>query len=129
MAARAQPRAGGAAAGAAAGQQAAQAQAAQAQARRERAAEPTWEDYVNRIHYSDHYSDDEWQYRHVIIPKGMLKQLPKEYFDSEEPEVLRILKENEWRSIGIQQSMGWVHYEVHAPEPHILLFRRPKPAA
>jgi hypothetical protein len=26
---------------------------------------------------------------------------------------------------GVQQSMGWVHYEVHTPEPHILLFRRP----
>lgn len=32
----------------------------------------------------------------------------------------------EWRNLGIQQSRGWVHYEVHKPEPHILLFRRPK---
>lgn len=32
----------------------------------------------------------------------------------------------EWRSIGVQQSRGWVHYELHRPEPHILLFRRPR---
>jgi cyclin-dependent kinase regulatory subunit CKS1 len=31
----------------------------------------------------------------------------------------------EWRSIGVTQSRGWVHYEVHKPEPFILLFRRP----
>lgn len=23
----------------------------------------------------------------------------------------------------IQQSLGWEHYEVHEPEPHILLFK------
>ena len=37
----------------------------------------------------------------------------------------RLLSENEWRSLGVQQSRGWVHYEIHKPEPHILLFRRP----
>jgi cyclin-dependent kinase regulatory subunit CKS1 len=38
---------------------------------------------------------------------------------------LRLMSELEWRGIGVQQSRGWVHYEVHRPEPHILLFRRP----
>ncbi|KAA3458586.1 cyclin-dependent kinases regulatory subunit 1-like [Gossypium australe] len=32
---------------------------------------------------------------------------------------------NEWRAIGVQQSRGWVHYAIHRPEPHIMLFRRP----
>ena len=27
--------------------------------------------------------------------------------------------------MGVQQSRGWVHYAIHRPEPHILLFRRP----
>ena len=31
----------------------------------------------------------------------------------------------EWRSIGVQQSRGWVHYAIHKPEPHIMLFKRP----
>ena len=31
--------------------------------------------------------------------------------------------QNEWRSIGVQQSRGWVHYAIHKPEPHIMLFR------
>ncbi|KDN49897.1 CKS-domain-containing protein [Tilletiaria anomala UBC 951] len=89
-------------------------------------AQPTYEDYVQRIHYSEKYTDDEWEYRHVILPKPLLKLIPKEYFDPEEPGVLRILTDSEWRGIGITQSLGWEHYEVHAPEPHILLFRREK---
>lgn len=64
--------------------------------------------------------------RHVILPKKMLKLLPEDYFDPAEPGVLRILSVEEWRQLGITQSMGWEHYEVHAPEPHILLFRREK---
>ncbi|GAC95176.1 cyclin-dependent kinase regulatory subunit [Pseudozyma hubeiensis SY62] len=88
--------------------------------------EPSYDDYVERIHYSDKYNDDEWEYRHVILPKPMLKLLPESYFDPSEPGVLRILSVKEWREIGITQSMGWEHYEVHAPEPHILLFRREK---
>lgn len=28
--------------------------------------------------------------------------------------------------MGVQQSRGWTHYELHRPEPHILLFRRAK---
>ncbi|CAE7892277.1 cks2 [Symbiodinium sp. KB8] len=37
----------------------------------------------------------------------------------------RIMKEAEWRKLGIIQSCGWEHYAIHKPEPHILLFRRP----
>jgi cyclin-dependent kinase regulatory subunit CKS1 len=97
-----------------------------------------------RIHYSERYSDDEFEYRHVILPKPLLKLIPKQYFCPDDSGVLRLLSENEWRGIGITQSLGWVHYEVHgpsyhplhrgssdseqpaAPEPHVLLFRRAK---
>ena len=37
----------------------------------------------------------------------------------------KLLSEREWRDLGVQQSVGWEHYAVHRPEPHILLFRRP----
>ena len=37
----------------------------------------------------------------------------------------KLLSESEWRAIGVQQSMGWVHYLVFPPEPWVLLFRRP----
>ena len=48
------------------------------------------------------------------------------------------MDELEWRSFGIRQSPGWVHYMIHSktqstlitllldPEPHILMFRREK---
>ncbi|KAJ2934933.1 hypothetical protein H1R20_g2150, partial [Candolleomyces eurysporus] len=84
------------------------------------------EEYIEKIHYSDRYSDDFYEYRHVILPKQLLKMIPKDYFSPEEAGVLRLLSEQEWRGIGITQSLGWEHYEVHAPEPHVLLFRRAK---
>ena len=65
------------------------------------------------IHYSDRYSDDEYEYRHVILPKPLFKMIPKTYFNPDDPGVLRLLSEAEWRGIGITQSLGWEHYEVH----------------
>ncbi|XP_029775555.1 cyclin-dependent kinases regulatory subunit 2 [Suricata suricatta] len=55
--------------------------------------------------------------RHVMLPRELSKQVPKTHLMSEE----------EWRRLGVQQSLGWVHYMIHEPEPHILLFRRPLP--
>ena len=55
--------------------------------------------------------------RHVQLPKELYKMVPKK----------RLMSETEWRGIGVQQSQGWIHYMIHNPEPHILLFRRPKP--
>uniref|UniRef100_A0A8C4WJD0 Cyclin-dependent kinases regulatory subunit n=1 Tax=Gopherus evgoodei TaxID=1825980 RepID=A0A8C4WJD0_9SAUR len=34
-----------------------------------------------------------------------------------------LMSEEEWKRLGVQQSLGWVHYMIHEPEPHILLFR------
>ncbi|KAK0630041.1 cyclin-dependent kinase regulatory subunit [Bombardia bombarda] len=78
--------------------------------------------------YSPRYADDEYEYRHVQLPKAMLKEIPRPYFvhpDSEVTMLLKLLWEDEWRAMGITQSLGWEHYEVHEPEPHILLFKRP----
>jgi cyclin-dependent kinase regulatory subunit CKS1 len=67
------------------------------------------------IYYSDKYCDDEFEYRHVMLPKELSRIFPKDH----------LMTEAEWRSIGVQQSRGWQHYLIHEPEPHILLFRRP----
>jgi cyclin-dependent kinase regulatory subunit CKS1 len=60
------------------------------------------------------YSDDNYEYRfglcgcgglmgrHVMLPKDALKVIPKDYFDTETG-TLRILHEEEWRSLGITQ--------------------------
>jgi cyclin-dependent kinase regulatory subunit CKS1 len=69
---------------------------------------------AQRITYSERYSDDMWEYRHVILPQELAKILPKTY----------LMPEREWRAIGVQQSLGWEHYMIHRPEPHVLLFRR-----
>ena len=71
--------------------------------------------YPKDIEYSDKYKDDTFEYRHVILPKTVFKKMDKK----------RLLSEMEWRAIGVQQSRGWAHYEIHTPEPFILLFRRP----
>lgn len=72
----------------------------------------------------------------------MIKKIPKDYFDPSKG-TLKLLWEEEWRGLGITQactpkylhgvmvganqkllkSLGWEHYEVHEPEPHILLFK------
>ncbi|KIW83881.1 cyclin-dependent kinase regulatory subunit [Fonsecaea pedrosoi CBS 271.37] len=82
------------------------------------------EEFIDSIGYSARYSDSEFEYRHVQLPKAMLKVIPREYFDDSKG-TLKLLWEEEWRGLGITQSLGWEHYEVHEPEPHILLFKRP----
>eukprot|EP00808_Paulinella_micropora_P020457 g32615.t1 len=69
----------------------------------------------SEIEYSDKYADDLFEYRHVILPREIAKRLPKP---------MRLLTETEWRALGVRQSCGWKHYEIHLPEPHILLFSR-----
>ena len=59
-------------------------------------------DITQRIEYSEKYFDETSEYRHVILPRELAKQLPKN----------RLLSEAEWRGIGVQQSRGWEHYAV-----------------
>lgn len=69
------------------------------------------------IYYSKKYEDDQFEYRHVVLPKEIAKFVPKTH----------LMSEDEWRAIGVQMSPGWIHYMIHRPEPHILLFKRPIP--
>lgn len=70
--------------------------------------------YPKEIEYSSKYQDHIYEYRHVIIPKSLKSKLTGS-----------LLKEDQWRDLGIQQSRGWIHYCIYAKEPHVLLFRRP----
>ena len=44
-------------------------------------------------------------FRHVMLPKEIAKLVPKTH----------LMSESEWRSIGVQQSQGWIHYMKHDP--------------
>ncbi|KAF7994143.1 hypothetical protein HCN44_011412 [Aphidius gifuensis] len=68
----------------------------------------------DQIQYSEKYNDDKYEYRHVILSSDMARNVPKSH----------LMTETEWRNLGVQQSPGWVHYMMHTPEPHVLLFRR-----
>ena len=68
---------------------------------------------------SERYRDEQYEYRHVTLPKAMKHLVP----------LHRLMEEAEWRQLGVQQSVGWKHYMIHRPEPHVLLFRRPLAAA
>ncbi|KAJ7415861.1 selenocysteine insertion sequence-binding protein 2 [Willisornis vidua] len=59
-----------------------------------------------QIYYSDKYFDEQYEYRHVMLPRELSKQVPKSHLMSEE----------EWRRLGVQQSLGWVHYMIHDPD-------------
>lgn len=73
---------------------------------------------INVWLFSEKYFCDGLEYRHVIFPKELYTLIPHQF-------VNRLLSEPEWRRLGITMSSGWVHYELHGPEPHIFLFRRP----
>ena len=63
-------------------------------------------DSWSRFYFSLIRSPLYWHYslvRHVILPKELLRQLPRN----------RLLSESEWRGVGVQQSRGWVHYALH----------------
>ena len=51
----------------------------------------------------------------MIIKKEAVGLIPKG----------KLMSEREWRSIGIQMSLGWEHYCEYKPESNVLLFRRP----
>ena len=48
------------------------------------------------IYYSDKYTDDKFEYRHVMLPKDLAKLVPKTH----------LMAEAEWRNLGVQQSLG-----------------------
>lgn len=99
---------------------------------------PDMKKWQLKIRYSDRYrtTDAEYRYvlhalfecnlefnttyihRHVILPKTFYESMVCSSFKE------RLLSEPEWRHIGIVQSLGWEHYLIHDPEPHIFLFRR-----
>ncbi|XP_055986303.1 cyclin-dependent kinases regulatory subunit 2-like [Sorex fumeus] len=68
-----------------------------------------------QIYYSGKNFNKLCDYRHVMLPRELSKQVPKTHLMSEE----------EWRRLGVQQNLSWVYYMIHEPQPHILLFRRP----
>lgn len=53
-------------------------------------------------------------FRHVVLPKEMVKLVPKNH----------LMSEQEWRGIGVQQSQGWIHYMTHQPGQYCLFFAK-----
>lgn len=41
----------------------------------------------------------------MVLPKEIAKAVPKH----------KLMSETEWRTLGVQQSQGWVHYMTHDP--------------
>ncbi|KAF9316481.1 hypothetical protein BG003_001899 [Podila horticola] len=82
--------------------------------------------YAEDIAYGTTYEDSAYEYRNVILPKTMFQWLPRHYFVNLDTAgyTLKLLSESQWRAIGLQMSQGWEHYMQHAPEPHIMPFRR-----
>ena len=47
--------------------------------------------FPDDIEYSDKYQDDNYEYRHVGLPRAIYKSMPHN----------RLLFEGEWRSLGV----------------------------
>ena len=61
-----------------------------------------WEGIRLTVCFLHSYNDDHYEYRHVQLPKQMLKAIPKDYFDGSRG-TLKLLWEDEWRGLGITQ--------------------------
>jgi len=70
--------------------------------------------YPKSIEYSPKYSDEEYEYRNISLPQHLYKQIKGK----------NLLKEVEWRLLGVKGNAGWMHYGIYLPEPNILLLRR-----
>ena len=70
---------------------------------------------IEPLEYSPKYFDENYEYRQVTFDKELGSALKG----------LGTISEKDWGLIGISMSKGWVHYDCHPPEPHVLLFRRP----
>uniref|UniRef100_A0A8C5UFP1 Cyclin-dependent kinases regulatory subunit n=1 Tax=Malurus cyaneus samueli TaxID=2593467 RepID=A0A8C5UFP1_9PASS len=68
-----------------------------------------------QIHVKSQYSSS-WE-KHVMLPRELSKQVPKSHLMSEE----------EWRRLGVQQSLGWVHYMIHEPDSFSPCYFSPLP--
>lgn len=67
------------------------------------------------------YNDDQFEYRHVQLPKAMLKAIPKDYFDGSRG-TLKLLWEDEWRGLGITQvSCSRHNTQKHKPRETMLM--------
>ena len=51
------------------------------------------EEVLDDIHYSEKYSDDVFEYRHVILNQTLTKLVPRTH----------LMTETEWRNLGVQQ--------------------------
>ena len=47
--------------------------------------------FPDEIEYSEKYQDDEFEYRHVLLPKPVYRNMPRG----------RLLYEEEWRNLGV----------------------------
>ncbi|CAD8068403.1 unnamed protein product [Paramecium primaurelia] len=77
-------------------------------------------DFENKeilISYSDQYRDDYYVYLIVYLDQKISQKIPinKRGF---------LLREPEWRELGIKLFKGWLNYDVHYPDPYILFFRK-----
>lgn len=66
--------------------------------------------------YSKKYQDAHYEYRIVTLNEDAFKKRKEIHHF--------ILKECEWRGLGIKQSHGWEHTGQFQEEPHVLGFRR-----
>ncbi|KAF3834850.1 hypothetical protein F7725_027408 [Dissostichus mawsoni] len=49
-----------------------------------------------QIYYSDKYTDEEFEYRHVVLPKQLSKLVPTSH----------LMTEDEWRGLGCSRARG-----------------------
>ncbi|KAH0479830.1 MAG: hypothetical protein KVP17_001796 [Porospora cf. gigantea B] len=77
--------------------------------------------YPREITYSDRLFDEKFEYRWVVLTREAANRAQSKM----SRRTGNLLLERDWRESGITMSAGWMHFMIHPPETHVLLFRRP----
>ena len=67
-----------------------------------------------KFSYSKIYRDDRYEYINVKLPE-----------QSQYSAKSKLYTESEWQMSGVNLDSGWQHFAIYAPEPKVLMFRRP----
>lgn len=94
--------------------------------------------YLQKINYSEKYQDDTYEYRYVSLSRAHINAIMASYANDivivpllqlllQKAKDKQIPTEQEWRGVGIVQSLGWVCYGIYLQDGFTLLFKRPLP--
>lgn len=71
--------------------------------------------FPNKITYTKKIVKGEYEYRNAVLDEATYQKIVPG----------KLMKPEEWRSLGIKGSYGWEHYKYDITKPQIIMLRKP----